>query len=64
LVGGKRVLPALPGIADKLLRGGRAGVALRVETLEGLIDLVNIIGQMLRFIEELLRASERLLDRL
>src|SRR5262245_29473158 len=47
-----------------MLRGGRAGVTLRVETLEGLIDLINIIGQVLCFIEELLRASERPVDRL
>ena len=64
LVGGQRVLPALLGIADELLRRGRAGVTLRVESLEGLIDLVDVVGQALRLVEQLLRACERLLDRL
>src|SRR6266540_386730 len=62
LIRGQRVLPALLRIADELLRGGRAGVALRVETLEGLIDLVDVVGQALRLVEQLLRACERLLD--
>src|SRR5262249_24010477 len=64
LIGSQRILPALLGIADELPRRCRSGIALRVETLEGLIDLVDVIGHTLRLVEELLRAFERLHDRL
>ena len=62
LEAGQRVLPARLGIAEELLRRGRAGVALRIESLEGLIDLVDVVGDALRLDEQLLRARDRLRD--
>ena len=43
LIPGERVLPAHCA-SPTIARGGRAGIALRVMALEGLIDLVDIIG--------------------
>jgi hypothetical protein len=49
-------------VADELLRGGRAGVALRICALECVVDLVDVVGEMLSLLDQLLRAGDGPLD--
>ena len=54
LEAGERVLPARLRVGEELLRGGRAGIALRIALRERLIDRRDVVGDALGLGEELL----------
>jgi hypothetical protein len=54
LEAGERVLPTRLSAGEELLRGGRAGIALRITLRERLIDRSDVVGDALGLGEELL----------
>ena len=62
LEAGERVLPTRLRVSEKLLRGGRAGIGLRIGLRERLVDRRDAVGDALRLREKLLGPRDRLLE--